>query len=137
MTDLQKQREKSQLVIRKWDRNSFYISLHTNKQTLNPHDHEADYDGYNSIAIPRGKEFWSVNKSEAINYKNVTFPTCTGGTCYVYSFAVSAFIGNRLTILFSSHLSSGLQIQKHITPEFSIGSIVLTMEGIDLSQLFL
>ena len=87
---------------------------------------EATFTGYARVTMPKATS-WTDGGSTFTNALLVQFPQCTGGTNTITHFAICtlAIAGQ---ILQSGALNSPLAISNGIQPQFSIGSISITLD---------
>jgi hypothetical protein len=113
-----------------WEGNAdFYLALHT----ADPTDagtattSEAAYTSYARVAISRSTGF-TVSGGTAENAALVSFPEATGGSAVVTHFSVVTTASGAGQIICSGALSASRTITSGITPQFSAGSLVVSVD---------
>jgi hypothetical protein len=110
---------------------SLYIGLHTadpgeaGDQTTS----EATYTSYARIAVVRSAGGWTVSgtaPTQVANAALVTFAQCTGGSNTITHFSVGTALSGAGKLLYSGALTASLAVSNLITPQFSIGTLVVT-----------
>jgi hypothetical protein len=110
---------------------SLYVSLHssdpgeTGDQTTN----EISYTGYARVAVVRSSGGWTVSgtaPTQVANAALVTFGADTVGTATATHFAVGTALSGAGKRLYNGALSASLIINPGITPQFAIGTLVIT-----------
>lgn len=110
---------------------SLYVSLHhgdpgaAGNQTTN----ETAYTNYGRIGVSRDTSNWLVSGSAPTQVANgsvVSFAACgvTGDT--LTYFGVGASSGGAGKLLYSGTLTASLVVSAGITPQFTVGNIVIT-----------
>ena len=87
---------------------------------------EATFTGYARVTMPKAPS-WTDGGSTFTNALLVQFPQCTGGTNTITHFAICT-LASAGQILQSGALNSPLAISNGIQPQFSIGSISITLD---------
>lgn len=110
---------------------SLFISLHTADpgETGTQATNEATYTGYARIAIARSSAGWTVSgtaPTQVANAALASFPACTAGSNVITFFGVGTLTSGAGTLLYSGALTASLTVSNGITPQFSIGSLVIT-----------
>jgi hypothetical protein len=114
---------------------SLYIALLTGSSDFETADtaaeytgSEADYTGYNRVAVVRNATNWTVSGNVCGNETAITFPAATGGSFTATHFGIVTGITGSATadMLFYGALTSTLTISSGITPEFASGSLTIT-----------
>lgn len=112
---------------------SLYVALHTadpgegGDQTTS----EATYTSYARVAVARSSAGWTVSgtaPTQAANASAVSFPACTGGSNTITYFSVGRASSGTGEILVSGALSASLSVSSGITPSFSSGQLVITLD---------
>jgi hypothetical protein len=108
---------------------NFYLALHT----ADPTDtgtavtSESAYTSYARVAISRTTGF-TVSGATAENAALVSFPEATGGTSVVTHFSVVTTSSGAGQIICYGALGASRTITSGITPQFSAGSLVITLD---------
>ncbi len=110
---------------------SFYVSLHTADPTAagNQTSNEATYTSYARVAVARTTGGWTVSgtaPTQVANVALVSLPACTGGTNTITHVAIGRASSGTGEIISSQALSSSLAVSNGVTPQFAIGSLVVT-----------
>lgn len=115
---------------------SLYVALHTadpgeaGSQTTS----EATYGSYARVAVARSGAGWTISgtaPTQAANAAAVTFPACTSGSSTCTYFSVGRDSSGAGEILWSGAITTpgaGLAVSTGITPSFSIGSLLCTLD---------
>lgn len=112
-----------------WDANtSLYISLHTGDpgEGGDQSTNEANYTSYSRIGVLRGSSGFTVSGNQASNTAVVSFPQCTGGNNTITHVAIGTALSGAGQLLYSGPLAGSLAVSNLITPQFPIGSLVIT-----------
>lgn len=67
-----------------------YVALHTDNpsESGTQSTNEANYQGYQRIAVPRNSIGWTVTDNTVRPTVNLEFPECTGGTNMITHFSI-------------------------------------------------
>ncbi len=104
---------------------SLYIALFTAVPTDSTPGTEANYTGYQRVAVARTAGGWTVSGDTVTNTAVVEFPPCTGGSNTITGFAIMTAATSG-TILYWGDLTSSLAVSSGITPQFAIGALQVT-----------
>ena len=108
----------------------FYISLHT----ANPNEtgtqttSEAAYTSYARVSVARSTSGWSVASGVADNDGAITFPAATGGSESETHFGIGSDSTGTGNLFLWGALTASLSVSSGITPQFSAGSLDVTLE---------
>lgn len=111
---------------------SLYVSLHTSdpgeagSQTTNEVDSVAAYTTYARQAVARSGSGWTVSTNSVKNAALVQFPTCSGTGATLTHFGVGTAVSGAGKLLYSGTLSSPLNVDNLIQPQFAAESLVVT-----------
>jgi len=104
---------------------SFYISLHTadpvdsNSQLTS----ESAYTNYARVAVARSTAAWTVTGASCANDAAITFPTGGVTGSLVTHFGIGTDSTGAGHMIASGALSSSLQVNSGISPEFAISAL--------------
>src|SRR5690606_13170311 len=90
--------------------------------------HEADYDGYERVAVPRSEVGWTVTGNQVENTQAIIFPEAQGGSNTITHFAIGTAAGGAGSILYSGALTASLAVSAGIEPRFQAGDLTVTEE---------
>lgn len=106
-----------------------YVSLHTadpgegGDQTTS----EANYTGYDRVAVNRNSGGWTVSSGSAVNAALIEFPESAGVPNTITHFAVgTADLPSAGKILYSGVLTDPLDVVTGIQPRFEAGGLSVT-----------
>ena len=106
---------------------NLYLALFTTDPTESGvFTNEATYTSYARVTMAKATS-WTDGGSTFTNANLVQFPQCTGGTNTITHFAICT-LSTAGQILQSGALSSPLAISNGIQPQFSIGSISISLD---------
>lgn len=110
---------------------NLYVALYTTSPEDSDDGTECDYTGYARVAVSRnGAAGWTVSGNMVSNTAAVTFGQCTAGdTDVAVAFAICTgdTEGASDQILWGV-LSASLTIEVGVTPEFTVGSLVINCD---------
>lgn len=107
-----------------------YISLHTASPTESGDQttNEAAYTDYDRVAIGRGPADWDIAADAAANAAAVTFPIAgvtAAETITHFGVGTTAYSGAG-NLLFFGALTTPLNVDDGVTPNFAIGTLTVT-----------
>ncbi|MEO7308529.1 MAG: hypothetical protein ABIR78_05940 [Ferruginibacter sp.] len=108
---------------------NLYVSLHTADpgETGDQTTSEATFTGYARMAVIRSAVGWTISGTTQIaNAAAITFAACTAGTNTITHFGIGTSLSGVGNLLYKGAFSSSLAISNGITPEISIGALVIT-----------
>lgn len=106
---------------------NLYLALFTADPTeAGVFTNEATFTGYARVTMDKATS-WTDGGSTFTNANLVQFPQCTGGTNTITHFAICT-ASTAGQILQSGALSSPLAISNGIQPQFSVGSISISLD---------
>lgn len=102
---------------------------------LDKDEQEIIYDGYQSVRIPKGDDWWELKDDVFSNRNAITFPECTGGSCRAEFVRVW---DPDVEIIITIPLDLPLVIDPGIMVEFAPGSLIVGVDhaNIDVSLNF-
>jgi hypothetical protein len=102
---------------------NIYIRLHTDDpgEAGTGATNEANYTGYAPVAVARDNSGFTVSNNQAINFAEITFPECTGGTNTLKYASACTAAGQ---ILYSGALLAYMDVSNGHTPRFPAGTLV-------------
>ena len=106
---------------------SLYVALHTADpgETGTQIVSEATYTSYARVAVVRGAG-WTVAGNQVSNAAATAFPVCTAGTNTITHFSIGTASSGAGNLLYSGSITPSLAVSIGITPNFPIGSLVIT-----------
>lgn len=113
---------------------SLYIALHTADpgETGSQTTSEISYTGYARVAVARSSGGWTVSgtaPTQAVNAADTVFGAMTGGSGGTATyFSVGRDSTGTGYILMSGALTASLAISTGITPKFSAGQLVVSLD---------
>lgn len=110
---------------------NLYVSLHTSDpgEAGDQTTSETSYTGYARIAVVRSAGGWTVsgtNPTQVVNAALVTFGGCTVGTPTITYCGIGTSSAGAGKLLYSGVLTAPLAVSPGITPQFAIGTLVIT-----------
>jgi hypothetical protein len=106
---------------------SLYVALFTVAPSDGTAGTEANYTGYARVAVARTSGGWVISENTASNAAAITFGACTAGTNTIVAAAIcTGSVANVDDQLFWADSTINLNVSTGITPEFAIGSLVVT-----------
>jgi hypothetical protein len=109
---------------------AYYISLHTADpgETGSQSTSETSYGSYARVAVNRNSGGWTVSGNQASNTAEIDFAQNTSGTPTITHVGLGTDASGTGTLLLSNALSTPLVMQLGMTPLFSIGQLVFTVD---------
>lgn len=109
---------------------SFYLSFHTADpgEAGTQATSEATYTGYARVAVARTAGGWTVTGNQASNTGLVAFGTCTAGSENLKYIGIGDDAGGAGNLHFKIQLDEGMAISSGLTPEFAVGTIVVSLD---------
>lgn len=90
---------------------------------------EGGYTGYARVAVARTASGWTVSSNTADNTAAITFAECTAGSATMTHFGIAlAGTASVTDLIFHGQLDSSLAVSTGIIPEFTIGSLDVTLD---------
>jgi hypothetical protein len=100
---------------------NLYVSLHTGDpgESGNQETNEADYTGYERVAVVRSASGWTVNGNAVNPAANIDFPQCTGGTNTITHFGVGTAASGTGMLLYKGTVTPNINVSEGVTPRLT------------------
>jgi len=112
---------------------SLYVSLHTADpgEAGEPTTSEATYTGYARKAVARAGASWtgtSGGTGSRTNAGVITFDPCSAGSNSITHFGIVSSASGAGTLLFKGQLTAPLAVSAGISPDFKVGTMIVTAD---------
>lgn len=109
---------------------NLYVSLHTGDvgEAGDQETNEADYTGYDRVAVARTSGGWTVASGAFENAAEIAFPAATGGSNTITHFAIGTAASGAGKVLMKGALDASRAISDGITPRFAAGQLSGTLD---------
>lgn len=102
-----------------------YVALYTTAPTDSQAGVEANYTGYQRVAVPRTSAGWTVTGNAAENTAEIAFPECSGGNNTIQGVGVMSAAAGGI-MLYWDQLDSPLNVSAGISPVIAEGDLIIT-----------
>lgn len=108
---------------------NFYISLHTAipDETGTQATSEANYEGYERVAVARSGSGWSVSGDTLSNAAAISFDPCTNGNNVITHFGIGSDLNGAGHLFIYGTLTTPLTVTTGVVPSFGIGTLQVTL----------
>ena len=105
---------------------NLYVSLHTGDpgEAGDQETSEADYSGYDRVAVARSGSGWTVTNNSVSPAANIDFPESAGSGTTLTHFAVGTAASGAGKVLYSGALSAGIDVVAGTIPRLKTTSAI-------------
>lgn len=98
-----------------------YVSLHTGDpgEDGNQESNEADYTGYERVAVERSSSGWTVTGNKVNPAANIDFPQASGGENTITHFGVGTAGSGSGILLYKGSVTPNINVSEGVTPRLT------------------